>query len=64
MPTITVDGPPLSDLDRKRDLVREITDAAQKAYGIRREAFVVLIRENRAENVGVGGRLLSDRTGT
>ena len=60
MPNIFVDGPPLLDLDRKRELVRKITDAAQEAYGIRRSAFVVIIRENGPENVSVGGTLLAD----
>lgn len=62
MPNIIVDGPPLSDMDRKRDLVRKITDAAQEAYGIDRSAFVVIIRENGPENVSVGGTLLADRS--
>ncbi|MFO8183804.1 MAG: 4-oxalocrotonate tautomerase DmpI [Candidatus Aegiribacteria sp.] len=63
MPNIEIDGPPLKDLDKKRRMVREITDAAEKAYGIRREAFVVVIRENPGENVAVGGELLSDKYG-
>lgn len=63
MPTITIDGPPMLDIERKRELVREMTDAAEKACGIPRGSCVVLIRENTAENVGVGGVLLSDRRG-
>jgi 4-oxalocrotonate tautomerase len=61
MPNITIDGPVIRDVEKRRVLVREITDAAEKAYGIRREAFVVIIRENPQENVAVGGELLSDR---
>ncbi len=61
MPNITVDGPILSDTQKKRELVKKLTDAAQEAYGIKREAFVVIIKENRAENIGVGGELLVDR---
>jgi 4-oxalocrotonate tautomerase len=63
MPTITIDGPVMTDLDKKRALVKEMTDAAEKAYGINRQAFVVMIRENPPENVGVGGQLLVDRHG-
>lgn len=60
MPNISVEGPPM-ELDKKRTLVKEITDAAEKAFGLPREAYVVTIRENAPENVGIGGILLSDR---
>lgn len=61
MPTANVEGPPIKDLDKKRMLTREITDAMEKAYGIPRQAYVVVIRENEPENVCVGGELLCDR---
>jgi 4-oxalocrotonate tautomerase len=61
MPTITVEGPPIADLDVKRGLVKALTDAAEEAYGIPRQAYVVLLKENASENVGVGGELLADR---
>ncbi|OFW70784.1 MAG: hypothetical protein A2V52_02995, partial [Actinobacteria bacterium RBG_19FT_COMBO_54_7] len=61
MPTATVEGPPIKDLERKRMLTREITDAMERAYGIPREAYVVVVKENEPENVCVGGQLLCDR---
>ena len=61
MPTITVEGPPIKDLDSKRQLVKEMTEAATKAYRLPREIIVVVIRENPPENVGVGGQLIIDR---
>ncbi|MBN1288588.1 MAG: tautomerase family protein [Actinobacteria bacterium] len=61
MPTATVDGPPVMDLDRKRALAREITDAMEKAYGFPRDVFVVVIKENPPENVSVGGKMVCDR---
>jgi 4-oxalocrotonate tautomerase len=61
MPTITVEGPPVP-VEKKRDLVEGLTQAAVAVYeGIPAEAFIVLIRENQPENVGVGGELLADR---
>ncbi len=61
MPTITVEGPPVP-VEKKRDLVEGLTKAAMAVYeDIPTEAFIVLIRENQAENVGVGGELLADR---
>ncbi len=61
MPNAIIDGPPIKDLEVKRVLVKEITDAMEKAYKIPREAYVVLIKENLPENVGVGGKLIIDR---
>jgi hypothetical protein len=38
-----------------------LTDAAAKAYGLPRQAMVVVIKENSPENVGIGGELLANR---
>ena len=61
MPTINVEGPFIKDIDKKRTFVQELTDAAARAYGLPKEAMIVLIKENPPENVGVGGRLIADR---
>ena len=61
MPTVTVEGPPIKDLDVKRSLTREITDALERAYKLPRQVYVVVIRENPPENVCVGGELICDR---
>ncbi|MDD3807665.1 MAG: tautomerase family protein [Candidatus Marinimicrobia bacterium] len=59
MPTITVDGPIIKSLDKKRILVRKLTESARDVYEI--DDIVVLIRENPPENVGIKGELLIDR---
>ena len=61
MPNIAIDGPRIADLDKKRELIKEVTDAAAKAYGLPKQVMVVIIKENQPENVGVGGELLADR---
>ena len=61
MPTVIINGPRIEDIEVKRVLVREITDALEKAYKIQREAYSVVIKENLPENVGVGGVLIIDR---
>ena len=61
MPNITVEGPPIRDVDTKREFVRQLTDAATKAFGLPREIIVVLLKENAPENVSVGGQLIVDR---
>ena len=60
MPVITVEGRKI-EIEIKRRLVKELTEAAAKAYGLPKEVIVVLIKENSPDNVGVGGELLSDR---
>ncbi|MDH5364923.1 MAG: tautomerase family protein [Dehalococcoidia bacterium] len=59
MPTITVDGPKIEDIELKRQMVKKLTDAAYEVYKI--EHIVILIRENAPENVGVNGQLIADR---
>ena len=61
MPTATLEGPPIEDVEIKRNLVKEITDALEKAYKLPRQVYTVLIKENAANNVGVGGTLIIDR---
>ena len=61
MPNITIEGPPIAELDKKRTLVQEVTEAATKFYGLPKEIIVVVIKENAAENVSVGGQLIVDR---
>lgn len=60
MPQITFEGPKM-DRAQKAELVKLFTEAASKITGIQREAFIVLIKENSPENVGVGGELLVER---
>ena len=60
MPVITFDGGKLSK-EQKAALVQQFTEAAHKVTGIHKEAFVMIIRENERENIGVGGGLLADR---
>ena len=64
MPTITVEGPPIEEIGTKRSLVRALTDAAARAYGLPKEIIHVLIRENSPDNVGTAGQLLSDKRRT
>ena len=61
MPNISIEGPVIENVDNKRILVREMTDAASKAYGLPHETIVVLIKENSPENVSVAGKLIIDR---
>ncbi len=59
MPVITIDIGKL-DKDKKERLVRELTAKASEATQIPADKFIVLINEMERDNIGVGGRLLSE----
>ena len=61
MPIITMDGPPVADNTKKRTMIEAITRATADFYNLPPETIIILIKENRAENVAVGGTLISDR---
>jgi len=58
MPTIMVEGPKI-EVEKKRQLVKKLTEAAVEVYGIKH--ITVIIRENPPENIGTNGQLLADR---
>jgi 4-oxalocrotonate tautomerase len=60
VPNVVIDGPPI-DIEIKRTMVKEITDALEKAYKLPRNVYYVVIKENPPRNVGVGGELIIDR---
>jgi 4-oxalocrotonate tautomerase len=60
MPVITLDAPPLSK-EQKRDLVRSFAETASQIMNLPVSAMVIIIREVKSENVGVGNILLCDR---
>jgi len=61
MPVITVEGPPKS-VEEKRKLVELLDKALKEAYGYPDDFnhIVVVIRENKPENIGSAGKLLVD----
>lgn len=60
MPVITMEAATLTK-DQKQQLVQELTESAARITGVPKEAFIVLVKENPMDNIGVGGKLLSDR---
>jgi 4-oxalocrotonate tautomerase len=59
MPVITIDIGNL-DKEKKANLVRELTAKASEVTQIPAEKFIVLINEMERDNIGVGGKLLSE----
>ncbi|MCP4760150.1 MAG: 4-oxalocrotonate tautomerase [archaeon] len=60
MPNVVIDGPVIKDIEVKRTLNREVTEALEKAYKLDKRAFVIFIKENSPENVGFAGELMID----
>lgn len=59
MPVIQIDAGSMSK-EKKADLIKALTDTASSILGIPTQAFVVIIRENPPDNIGTGGKQLSE----
>jgi len=59
MPVITLDSSSLTK-EQKQRLVSELTRVAAEITRIPESAFVVYLSEHNRENIGVGGKLLSE----
>lgn len=59
MPVITVE---LSrkPTEVKAELIKELSETAARVTGIPQDKFIVLINEYETENIGVGGKPLSE----
>ena len=60
MPVITLEAGKLNK-EQKSQLVKEFTVTASKVMNVPEQAFIVLLKENEQDNIGVGGQLLSER---
>ena len=59
MPVIKIEISTMSR-EKKAELVRELTAKASEVTRIPGDKFVVLINELERDNIGIGGKLLSD----
>lgn len=59
MPVIKIDIGKL-DREKKAELVKELTAKACEVTQIPADKFVVLINEMERDNIGIGGKLLSE----
>ncbi|WP_409200001.1 4-oxalocrotonate tautomerase DmpI [Methanobrevibacter sp. DSM 116169] len=60
MPVVTISGNNTINKENKNKMVHEVTKVVANAYNLPESAITILIEEYPAENVGVGGKLLSD----
>lgn len=60
MPAITIEAAKLSK-EQKRELVTELTKVASEIMNVPEQAFMIFVKENELDNIGFGGKLLSER---
>ena len=60
MPIVTVEGPRIEDIDRKRIFVKKITSVVSDFYNIAERNIIILIKENEHQNISSGGQLIID----
>ncbi|OEC99201.1 MULTISPECIES: 4-oxalocrotonate tautomerase DmpI [Methanobrevibacter] len=61
MPVITIAGNKGITIEKKREMVKKVSEVVSEAYGLPIEAITVLIQEYDFDDIGVAGELLSDR---
>ncbi len=60
MPVVTIDGPENATKEAKKEIIEKVSKVVADTYGMPVEAITVLIRGTPADNVGVGGKQLSE----
>jgi 4-oxalocrotonate tautomerase len=61
MPVITVEGAPLH-FEQKKLLIESLTKVASVIMDVSEKNYIVLIKENDKDNIGLGGCVLSLKT--
>ncbi len=61
MPVITIGGNDGITLEKKREMVKKVSEVVAEAYDLPIDAITVLVQGYAKENIGVAGELLSER---
>lgn len=61
MPVITIAGNDGISIDKKREMVKKVSEVVAEAYDLPIDAITVLVQAYPKESIGVAGELLSDR---
>ena len=61
MPVITIAGNDGISVEKKREMVNNVSKVVADAYDLPIEAITVLVQAYEKESIGVAGELLSDR---
>ena len=60
MPVITIAGNNTITLEKKREMVKKVSEVVSEAYDLPIEAITVLVQSYPKDDIGVAGELLSD----
>lgn len=60
MPVISIEGSHLTK-EQKQELIVALTEVASNIMKVNKDAYVVVIKENDMDNIGVGGIMLSEK---
>lgn len=60
MPVITLEAGKLNK-EQKSQLIKDLTSKAAEIMNVPEQAIIVLLKENSMDNIGFGGKLLSER---
>ena len=61
MPVITIAGNEEISIEKKREMVKNVSEIVADAYELPIEAITVLVQAYPKESIGVSGELLSDK---
>ena len=61
MPVITIAGNDTITLDKKREMVKKVSEVVSEAYDLPIEAITILVQPYAKEDIGVAGELLSEK---
>ena len=61
MPVITIAGNDGISVEKKREMVKNVSEVVAEAYDLPVDAITVLVQAYPKESIGVAGELLSDR---
>lgn len=60
MPIVTIEGPSGVSKETKKELIEKVSKTVADTYGMKIEQINVIVYENESDNVGVGGKQLSE----
>ena len=61
MPIITIGGNDTITTEKKREMVKKVSEVVAEAYDLPVDAITVLVQAYPKESIGVAGELLSDK---
>ena len=61
MPVITIAGNNTITLEKKREMVKKVSEVVSEAYDLPIEAITVLVQPYPKDDIAVAGELLSDK---